>query len=64
MATQALAQFLAQEPRRSLYGRVAHDNRGSQRVLAKCGFVKIGTGRDFANARQAEIDEYVYQLVA
>ncbi|GAB2676088.1 GNAT family N-acetyltransferase [Flavihumibacter cheonanensis] len=63
IATQALQQFLQQEPSRPLHGRTAFDNIGSQRVLEKCGFVKIGTDKGYANARQAEIEEYIYQLV-
>ncbi len=43
-----------------MYGRVAFDNYGFQRVLEKCGFVKIGKENGFANARQSEIEEYVY----
>ena len=35
---------------------------GSQKVLEQCGFVKIGTEKGFANARQAEIEEFVYKL--
>jgi hypothetical protein len=31
-------------------------------VLAKNGFIKIGTDKGFANARQAEIEEYIYKL--
>ena len=44
------------------FGRVAFDNIGSQRVLEKCGFIKIGTDKGFANARQEEIEEYIYSL--
>ncbi|SFB95021.1 Protein N-acetyltransferase, RimJ/RimL family [Flexibacter flexilis DSM 6793] len=62
IATAALQAFLEIETSRPMYGRVAFDNYGSQRVLEKCGFVKIGTETDFANARQAAIEEYVYQL--
>lgn len=64
IATQALTSFLAIEPSRPLYGRVAFDNYGSQHVLEKCGFVKIGMEKGFANARQTEIEEYVYQLTS
>jgi len=31
-------------------------------VMEKCGFQKIGTEKGFANARQAEIEEFVYRL--
>ena len=62
IATKSLKQFLKIETRRPIFGRVAFDNLGSQKVLEKCGFVKIGTDRGFANARQAEIEEYIYKL--
>jgi len=64
VASTALTQFLALENTRPIFGRVAFDNIGSQRVLEKCGFVKIGTDRGFASARGAEIDEYIYKLIS
>ena len=43
ITSQALAQFLAShELRRPLTALVARHNRGSQRVLEKCGFVQTG----------------------
>lgn len=62
IATKALTNFLVIEPNRPIFGRVAFDNLGSQKVLEKCDFVKIGTGKGFANARQKEIEEYIYKL--
>ncbi len=62
IATSALREFLKIVPVRPIYGRVAFDNYGSQRVLEKCGFEKIGKDKGFANARQAEIEEYIYRL--
>lgn len=62
IATTALKELLKIEPTRPIYGRVAFDNYGSQKVLEKCGFVKIGKDKGFANARQAEIEEYIYKL--
>lgn len=62
IATAALQDFLKIEKTRPLFGRCAFDNYGSQKVLEKCGFVKIGTDKGFANARQAEIEEYIYKL--
>jgi [ribosomal protein S5]-alanine N-acetyltransferase len=62
IATRALKHFLTIENSRPIFGRVAFDNFGSQKVLEKCGFVKTGTGKGFANARQAETEEYIYQL--
>ena len=62
IATKALKEFLAIETSRPLFGRVAFDNFGSQKVLEKCGFIKTGIDKGFANARQAEIEEFIYQL--
>ena len=62
IATKALIEFLVIETNRPIFGRVAFDNFGSQKVLEKCGFVKVGTDKGFANARQAEIEEYIYKL--
>jgi ribosomal-protein-alanine N-acetyltransferase len=62
IATNALKDFLKIEQTRPIRGRTAFDNYGSQKVLEKCGFVKTGTDRGFANARQAEIEEYIYKL--
>ncbi|MCI1187174.1 GNAT family N-acetyltransferase [Hymenobacter sp. DH14] len=62
IATTALKDFLKIEPARPIYGRVAFDNYGSQKVLEKCGFVKTGTDQGFANARQAETEEHIYRL--
>jgi RimJ/RimL family protein N-acetyltransferase len=62
IATTALSEFLKIEQIRPIYGRVAFDNYGSQKVLEKCGFVKIGKDKGFANARQAEIKEFIYKL--
>jgi [ribosomal protein S5]-alanine N-acetyltransferase len=62
IATKALKELLDTETIRPVFGRVAFDNFGSQKVLEKCGFVKIGMDKGFANARQAEIEEYIYKL--
>jgi RimJ/RimL family protein N-acetyltransferase len=61
-ATKAVASFLREVPTRPLFARAAKDNAGSRRVLAKCGFVEIGEGRWFANARGAEIEEVLFRL--
>ncbi len=62
ISTNALMQLLEIEKKRPIYGRVAFDNIGSQRVLEKCGFEKIGTDKGFANARGKEIEEFIYKL--
>ncbi|MEO5946415.1 MAG: GNAT family N-acetyltransferase [Chitinophagaceae bacterium] len=62
IATTALKKLLTIENTRPVFGRVAFDNLGSQKVLEKCGFVKTGTDKGFANARQTEIEEFIYKL--
>jgi RimJ/RimL family protein N-acetyltransferase len=62
ITTAALKKFLKMELTRPLYGRVAFDNYGSQKVLEKCGFTRTGKDKGFANARQAKIEEYIYKL--
>jgi len=63
IATAALKEFLTIENTRPIFGGVAFDNLGSQKVLEKCGFVRIGADKGFANARQKEIEEFIYKLV-
>ncbi len=63
IATTALKNLLHIIHTRPIFGRVAFDNFGSQKVLEKCGFVKIGTDKGFANARQTEIEEFIYKLI-
>lgn len=62
IATKALKEFLTIETIRPIFGRVAYDNFGSQKVLEKCGFNKVGIDKGFANARQMEIEEFIYKL--
>ena len=62
VATGALKAFLTIEPSRPLHARVASDNVASRRVLEKCGFRVIATERGFAQARSAEIEEFVLRL--
>jgi RimJ/RimL family protein N-acetyltransferase len=62
LATAALRAFLVQVTVRPIYARAAKDNRGSLRVLEKCGFTRIGEDRGFANARGQEIEEWLLRL--
>lgn len=62
IATEALRQFLAEQPSRPLHARAAKDNAASIGVLLHCGFVACGAGRGFAEARGEEIDELVFRL--
>lgn len=62
IATLALNNFLTLENSRPIFARTAFDNLGSQKVLEKCGFIKIGEDKGFANARESEIIEFIYKL--
>ncbi|MGP4072901.1 GNAT family N-acetyltransferase [Piscibacillus sp. B03] len=62
IATVALKQFLNLDPTRPLYARAAKDNIGSRRVLEKCGFTIIDEDSGFANARDMEVEEFVFML--
>lgn len=62
IATAALRAFLLVVTARPIYARAAQDNRGSLRVLEKCGFTIVDEGRGFANARGQEIAEWLLQL--
>lgn len=63
IATRALTAFLADANRtRPIYARAAKDNIGSLRVLAKCGFTIVSEDKGYANARGAEVEEYVLAL--
>jgi RimJ/RimL family protein N-acetyltransferase len=62
IATAALRALLQQVTARPIYARVAQDNRGSLRVLEKCGFTIVGEDTGFANARGQETAEWLLQL--
>jgi len=62
ITTKAVKQFLIIEQTRPIFGRVAFDNIGSQKVLENTGFKKNGTSMWFANARGKEIEEFIYKL--
>jgi RimJ/RimL family protein N-acetyltransferase len=62
IATAALVAFLAVDRSRPLHARVAYDNVASRRVLEKSGFRVIASGRGFAEARLAEIEEFLLRL--
>ena len=64
IATTALQNFFKNRKTRPIYGRIAFDNYGSQKVLEKSGFVKVGKEKGFANARQEEIEEFIYKLTS
>ena len=63
IGTAALKVFLETEYLRPLHGRAAFDSFGSPKVFEKCGFVRIGNDKGFANAKNAEIEEFIYRLL-
>jgi RimJ/RimL family protein N-acetyltransferase len=62
LASRALRALLAIEPTRPIYGRVAEHNGASAKVLARAGFVEIGSDTGFASGVGAEIGERIYRL--
>ena len=62
LASQALRAFLAIEQTRPLFGRVADHNGASAKVLARAGFVEVGTDTGFARGVGAEVLEHIYRL--
>jgi RimJ/RimL family protein N-acetyltransferase len=62
LASRALRAFLAVESTRPLYGRVAGHNAGSAKVLARAGFVEVGSGTAFAPGVGGEVVERIHRL--
>jgi RimJ/RimL family protein N-acetyltransferase len=62
VASRALRAFLAIESTRPLYGRVADHNAASAKVLARAGFVEVGSDAGFAPGVGAEVVERIYRL--
>ena len=63
IATQALLEFLAQVPLRPLRASAAKHNRGSLRVLEKCGFRLVGEDKEFASVGENIVEGFVFELV-
>ena len=63
IAKQSLEHFLKEETERPIYGHVAFDNIGSQKVLDHCGFKKVNTQKSFSNYRNCKIEEFTYILI-
>ena len=62
VATQAIRAFLVVDPIRPIYGRVADHNAASAKVLARAGFVEVGSETSFAPGVGAEVVERIYRL--
>ena len=63
-ASRALVAFLELERTRPLYGRVAEHNVGSAKVLARAGFVEVGTDTGFAPGLGRDVVERIFRLDA
>ena len=62
IATNSLELFLKELKERPLYARTAKDNFGSIRVLEKCGFTNVGEDKGYSNARQKDVEEFIFKL--
>ncbi len=62
VASEALRQFLLEETRRPLLAFVAEHNRGSVRVLEKCGFRIVGKQEHFALRGDQSITGVILRL--
>ena len=63
ITTQALLKFLDQVPLRPLRASVAKHNRGSLRVLEKCGFRLVGEEKEFSNIDGNVVEGFIFELV-
>lgn len=62
LATQALSELLEEVTVRPLYAWVATSNKGSIRVLEKCGFVEAGSRTEHDEKLGRSIDELLFEL--
>jgi RimJ/RimL family protein N-acetyltransferase len=62
LASRALQAFLAIEQTRPLVGRIAEHNAASAKVLARAGFVEVGSDTGFAPGVGADVVERIYRL--
>ena len=62
VASKALSEFLGCETTRPLYAHVAKHNKGSLRVLEKCGFTIVGEDKEFFEADGEMIEGFVLRL--
>lgn len=62
LTTAAVDEFLDSFEPRPIQAYVPADNAGTQKVLLRCGFEKIGEEKSFSNARAEVISEHILQL--
>jgi len=61
LASAALLVFLTVETIRPVFARVAEHNLGSARVLARAGFVDIGSETSHADGLGRDVVEHIYR---
>jgi RimJ/RimL family protein N-acetyltransferase len=62
IATRAVAEFLRYETARPLSAHIAKHNKGSIRVLEKCGFTLVGEDKEFAKTGEETIPGVVMRI--
>ena len=62
IATRALSDFVGTLESRPLYAHVAKRNKGSIRVLEKCGFTRYGEDRAVSPGAGEVVEEFVFRL--
>ena len=62
LASAALGVFLTVEVTRPLHARVAEHNLGSAKVLARAGFVEVGSETSYADGVGHDVIEHIYRL--
>ena len=62
IATRAVADFLRYETARPLSAHIAKHNKGSIRVLEKCGFTLVGEDEEFAKTGEDTVAGVVMRI--
>lgn len=63
IASEAVRLFVKDEAHRPLYARAAGHNRGSNKVLERNGFLKIGGETAWAAGAGKDVVEHIYRLI-
>lgn len=62
IASEAVKAFLQRETQRPLFARAAAHNVGSNKVLLRNGFTKIGEETSWADGIGNHVEEHIYRL--
>jgi RimJ/RimL family protein N-acetyltransferase len=62
VATEAVQSFIQHETQRPLFARAAAHNVGSNKVLLRNGFKKVGEDTGWAAGVGEDVLEYIYRL--